>query len=877
MAELPTGTVTFLFTDIEGSTTLLQRLGGDAYDRVQEKHADILRRAITRQEGSGIRTEGDSFFAVFASPVEAIRAAVAGQRELAAHRWPEDAAIRVRMGIHTGEGRLGGEDYVGIDVNRAARIAAAGHGGQVLLSDATRALVEHDLPPGVVLRDLGFHRLKDLAHPEHLFDIAIDGTRSDFPPPKTLDARPNNLPLQLTSFVGRDTDIAETVRLLGEHRLVTLTGPGGTGKTRLGLAVAAELLPSLPDGAFFVDLAPIADPGQVCPAICQVLGVREEPGSDLIDTMVSRLAGQKLLLLLDNFEHLLPAASVVDKTLARAADVRVLVTSRTPLRLYGEQECHVPPLALPDPRHPPEPEVLPRYEAVALFIDRARGVRTDFEVTSQNAPAVAEICARLDGLPLAIELAASRVKLLAPDAILSRLGRRLDLLTAGARNLPERQRTLRAAIEWSYELLDEPERRLFARLSVLAGGAGLESIEAVANPAGDLGVDTLDGLGTLVDHSLVRQIEADGGEPRFGLLETVREYAGERLDAEWDGEATRRRHADHFFALAEASEPHLTAEDQADWLDRLDRDHENLQAAFRWAIDTGEVEPGMRAAAAVWRFWHQRGHLTGGRTWLEGFLDSTDGVRADIRAKAHGAAGSLAYWQADYQGTEQHYEESLAIYRELEDRQGIADALYNLAFVPIARGTALDRAVALLEEAREMYEELADAGGVSRAKADTAYVFMMQGKPAVALPLLLEAAERSRKLGDLFRLSDDLIAVGQAHRLLGNHAEARRAYLEGLDILERGDIPAGIATVVQMMASLESALGRHERAMRMLGAAEAIQESIGASHPHDAAMLGDPIGAARTTIGGETADRALAEGRAMTREEAVAYARSADD
>ena len=877
MAELPTGTVTFLFTDIEGSTTLLQRLGGDAYGRVQDQHADIIRWAITRHEGTGIRTEGDSFFAVFASPVGAIRAAVDGQRELADHRWPEGAAIRVRMGIHTGEGRLGGEDYVGIDVNRAARIAAAGHGGQVLLSDATRALVEHDLPDEVVLRDLGLHRLKDIAHPEHLFDIAIDGLRSDFPPPKTLDARPNNLPLQLTSFVGRDDEIAETVRLLGQYRLVTLTGPGGTGKTRLALEVAIGLLPSFPDGAFLVDLAALTDPGQVCPAICGALGVREEPGSELIDTLVNRLERKALLLVLDNFEHLLEAASLVDQVLGRAADVRVLATSRTRLGLYGEQEQLVPPLRLPDPRHLPELDAVSRYEAVALFIERARAARSAFEVTSENAPAVAEICARLDGLPLAIELAASRLKVLPPDAILSRLRTSLDLLAAGARNIPERQRTLRATIEWSYGLLDNSERRLFSRLSVFAGGGDLEAVEAVGNPNGDLGIDTLDGLGSLVDKSLIRQAETDGGEPRFGMLETIREHAGERLDREWDGQATRRRHAKHFFAVAEASEAHLTAEDQADWLDRLDRDHENLQAAFRWAIDTGEVEPGMRAAAAVWRFWHQRGHLTGGRTWLETFLDSADGASAPVRAKAHGAAGSLAYWQTDYQGTEQHYKRSLAIYRELDDRQGIADALYNLAFVPIARGTELDRAVALLEEAREMYEELADEGGVSRAKADQAYVFMMQGKPAIALPLLLQAAERSRKLGDMFRLSDDLIAVGQAHRLLGNHAEARRAYLEGLDILERGDIPAGIATVLQMMSSLESALGRHERAMRMLGAAEAIQESIGASHPQDAAMLGDPIGAARETIGGEAIDRSLAEGRAMTREEAVAYARSADD
>jgi predicted ATPase/class 3 adenylate cyclase len=876
MVELPTGTVTFLFTDIQGSTKLVQELGGERYDRVQADHAEILRRTIAEGGGAEIRTEGDSFFAVFPTPGGGLRAALAAQRELAEHPWPEGAAIRVRMGLHTGEGRLGGDDYVGIDVNRAARIAAAGHGGQVLLSDATRGLVEHDLPGGVTIRDLGSHRLKDIAHPEHLFDLLVDGLPSDFPPLKSLDARPNNLPLQLTSFVGRGDQIAETIRLLSDHRLVTLTGPGGTGKTRLSLAVATDLLPSSSDGAFFVDLAPIVDPGQVCPAICEALGVREEPGSELIDTLVTRLAAKDLLLVLDNFEHLLPATSLVENVLGRVPEVRILVTSRTPLGLYGEQEQHVPPLALPDPRHLPELEALSQYEAVQLFIDRARAGRSDFAVTNENAPAVAEICARLDGLPLAIELAASRIKLLSPEAILSRLGRRLDLLTATARNVPERQKTLRGAIEWSYGLLEEPERRLFARLSVFSGGADLEAVEAVANGSGDLGIDGLDGLASLVDKSLVRQTSTEDGEPRFGMLETIREYARERCDFEWDGEATRRRHAEHFFGLAEASEPHLTAEDQVEWLDRLDREHDNLQAALRWAIDADEAQPGMRAAAGVWRYWQQRGHFAVGRTWLERLL-AIPGKRTYLRAKAHGAAGSLAYWQRDDDGTERHYQESLAIYRELGDRPGIADALYNLGFLPIMRGTGLERSIELFEETAALFRELGDEAGVSKATTNIAFVFFMQGKPDIALPLLEEAVDRSRKLGDLFQLSDDLLGVGQAHRLLGNHTEARDAYLEALDLLQSADNPSGVASVLEMMSPLESDLGRHERAMRLFGAALAINESVGGGHPPAASLLGDPLGDARRAIGDEATDRALAEGRAMSRDEAVAYARKSDD
>jgi predicted ATPase len=780
------------------------------------------------------------------------------------------------MGLHTGEGRLGGGDYLGIDVNRAARIAAAGHGGQVLISDTTRSLVEHDLPTSVTIRDLGDHRLKDIAHPEHLFDLVIEGLPSDFPAPRTLDARPNNLPLQLTSFVGRSDEIAETIRLLGEHRLVTLTGPGGTGKTRLALEVAAELLPSFSDGAFFVDLAPIVDPDQVCPAICESLGVREEPGSDLIDTLVNRLATRTLLLVLDNFEHLLEGASLVDEVLGRVADVRVLATSRTRLGLYGEQEQLVPPLRLPDPRHPPDLEALSRYEAAALFIDRARAARSQFAVTTENAPAVAEICARLDGLPLAIELAASRIKVLPPDAILSRLRQSLDLLAAGARNIPERQRTLRGTIEWSYGLLDKPERRLFARLSVFVGGVDLEAAEAVANPDGDLGADILDGLASLIDRSLVRQSETEAGEPRFGMLETIREYARDRCDLEWDGEATRRRHAYHFLALAEASEPHLTGEDQVTWLDRLDRDHENIQAALRWAIDAGEADRGMRAAAAVWRFWHLRGHVTAGRAWLERLL-AFPGGRTAVRAKAEDAAGSLSYWQADVPASERHYREALAISRELGDRHGIAQATYDLAFVPLLRGSGLEEGGRLLHEAIELYQELGDEDGMAKAKGDMGLYLMMKGDYRAALSLLEEFLSLARERGEPFRLVDGLIRVADAHRGLGNHDRARRGYLEALDVAERTNTPGGVAAALQLMASVDADRGDHRRAMRLFGAGMAIAESIGDTGATAPFQFADPVGDARKAIGDEATDRALAEGRAMSRDQAVAYARTEHD
>ena len=876
MTELPTGTVTFLFTDIEGSTRLLQELG-EGYRAVQDRHAEILRAAFGARDGREVRTEGDSFFAVFRTPAQAVAAAVAAQRALAEEKWPHGELLRVRMGLHTGEGVLGGDDYIGIDVNRAARIAAAGHGGQILISEATRALVEHILPDGVAIRDLGTHRLKDIHHAERLFDLAIERLQAEFPPPRTLDARPNNLPHQLTTFIGRREAIDETEQLLSDHRLVTLTGPGGSGKTRLALEVAGNLLPSLPDGAFFVDLTPIADPGQVCPAICQVLGVREEPGSDLIDTLVDRLAGQRLLLLVDNFEHLLPAADLIDRVLKAVAETRILVTSRSSLGLYGEQEQPVPPLDLPDPDRLGEATALPRYDAVALFVDRARAVEPSFALTDDNARAVADICTRLDGLPLAIELAARWTKTLSPEAILGRLDRSLDVLTVSAPNIPERQQTLRATIAWSEGLLDEAERQLFARVSVFVGGIDLDAAEAVANPGGDLGIDTLDGLASLIDKSLLRRIEGAGGEPRFGMLETIREYARRRLEEEGEAKATLHRHAEYFLDLADASEPYLTGPDQAPWLDRVEREHENLQAALRWSAERGDLDRALDAAASVWRFWHLRGQMAIGRAWLERLV-ALPGGRTAARAKGLGAAGGLAYWDADYEAMERHYEESMAIYRELNDAAGMAEATYNLAFVPIARGTDLDLAVELLGEARRRFDELGDERGVSKATADAAYVLMMQGDYASAVPVLQEASARSRRLGDMYRLTDDLTSLGQAHRMVGQHPEARAAFLEALDLFEEAGIPGGSGAVLYMMSALESDLGRHERALRLIGAAEAIREATGGGGwPASAIMMGDPVAVARAAIGDERTERALAEGRDMVLDQVVAYARSADD
>jgi class 3 adenylate cyclase len=492
MPDLPTGTITFLFTDIEGSTRLLQQLG-EGYRAVQERHHDVMRAAIREANGHVVRTEGDSFFVAFRSPLDAVGAAVAAQRALAESDWPHGNPLRVRMGVHTGEGVAGGDDYIGLDVPRGARIAAAGHGGQVLISDATRGLVGHALPQGVTIRDLGTHRLKDIEHPEHLYDLVIDGLLAEFPPVRTLQGPRTNLPPPRASFVGREREVAEIRDLLSRARLVTLVGPGGTGKTRLALSVAAEEIDQFDDGVWLVGLGAVTDSGVVPSKIAVALSVRADPSADLVETLADSLRHRDLLLVLDNVEQVIEAATTVDRLLDQAPRLRILATSRVPLHLSGEHEYGVEPLPVPRPERAGELATLEMCESVMLFVERAGAVRQGFRLTEGNAAAIAEIVRRVDGLPLAIELAARRVKMLTPQALLGRLEQRLPLLSGGAHDLPERQRTLRGAIAWSHDLLDAEEQGLFARLAAFRGGWTLESAEAVCGDPG-LVTDVLDGL-----------------------------------------------------------------------------------------------------------------------------------------------------------------------------------------------------------------------------------------------------------------------------------------------------------------------------------------------------------------------------------------------
>jgi predicted ATPase/class 3 adenylate cyclase len=870
LAELPTGTVTFLFTDIEGSTRLLQFLG-EQWQPVLENHNRLLRRAIRDSGGIDLRTEGDAFFAVFRSAPAAVKAVVAAQRALAEHPWPPDAAIRVRMGMHTGEGAVGGDDYVGLDVHRAARIAATGHGGQVLVSSTTSELVRSDLPNGLGLRDLGRHRLKDLARPERIYQLTIDGLPAEFPPISSLET-PTNLPRQRTSFGGRERLVTRVKELLKGPGLLTLTGAGGSGKTRLALQAAGELLDDYPDGVFLVELAPITDPGLVPSSIADATGVRAEGRRPVLDTLKDQLPDRETLLVMDNFEQVLEAAPVVSGLLSAAPRLRIMATSREPLHIAGEQELEVPPLDLPDAGRP-APDDLVRSEAAALFVQRAMAVDPDFQVTVENAVALAELCIRLDGLPLAIELAASRIKLLSPQDILERLERRLELLTGGPVDLPARQRTLRDAIGWSYDLLDETERALFRRLSVFAGGWTLQAGEPIADPGAELGRDVLGILGSLVDKSLIQRMAAPSKAVRFGMLETIREFGMEQLETAGEAASTRNRHAVHFLNVAEAAEPHLRGVEQKRWLDQLELDHDNIRAALRHAIDSEEAKVGLRLVGALWRFWHMRGHLAEGRIWAEEVLalPGSSAITPE-RGKALTALGGLAYWQEDIPATRRAYEDALDIARELGDRSAEAEGLYNLSYPPAYEGD-FTGAVASLVQAQALFEELGVRRGVADSMWLMAIVARLEGDTPAARARVEESLRIHREIGDRFGTTDALHVLGRIALAEGDLATAEASFLEALENDEEVGNRTGMGIVLDNLAARASAEGRHLRAVRLGGASEAIKEAAGGHAPPPFIDLPDPRLAAGEALGDAAVKAAWEEGRAMTLEQALAYAR----
>jgi predicted ATPase/class 3 adenylate cyclase len=828
MPRLPTGTVTLLFTDIEGSTRLLQELGREDYGEALIEHRRLLRHAFGQRNGVELRTEGDSFFVVFERAADAIEAAAQAQLSL------QGRPVQVRIGIHTGEPMLVShkDGYVGIDVHRAARIMSAGHGGQVLVSQATRDLLDSS----VELRDLGEHRLKDLAEPIGIFQLG----RGDFPPLKSLNN--SNLPTPATPLIGRERELAEVAGLLGreEVRLLTLTGPGGSGKTRLALALGLELLEEFPNGVFFVGLAPLVEPALVAPTIAQALGVKEQGAEPLLKLLCEHLADKTLLLLLDNCEHLLEAAPLLSELLAAAPGLVMLATSRERLHLKGEYEFPLAPLV--------------QEEALELFAARASAAQPGFALDG-NRKQVAEICRRVDCLPLAIELAAARVRVLSPQALLARLEHRLPLLTGGARDTDERQRTLRATIAWSYELLESEEQRLFARLAVFAGGCTLESAEEICEADFEM-------LCALVEKSLIRQ----GGD-RFWMLETIREYALEQSERLGQAEELRRRHAKHFLELAGTAEVGLRGADEARWLETLEAEHDNLRAVL--ARRDGDLQ--LELAGALWRFWYVRGHFEEGLQWLREVLERKSRNRA-LRAKALHAAANLANCKVDPALARACAEEALALFEGIGDKGGIARALLDSGNAAAGAGDR-ERAWTLFERSRAAALEAGDRRYLAGAVINLGDLALQQGQWERALELSSEGLALSREHGSPEQIATALGNVALASFRLGRYEEAATNSKEALELTRQLGGRADVASHLVLPAALAVVRDRPEEGLRLLVMADAqITSGARPPWPMEQVLRDETLSLLRAHLDAEQLRRAEASAEGTSFEEAVEYA-----
>jgi predicted ATPase/class 3 adenylate cyclase len=842
MTERPSRTVTLLFSDIEGSTRLLEELGAERYRAALEDHRRIVREAIASEGGSEIDTQGDAFFVAFSRAEDAAQAAVLLQRRLAAHAWPGGAVVRVRIGVHSTTAQVKDGSYVGIGVHRAARICGAAHGGQVLVSSATAELLR-DADEPVALIDLGLHRLKDIGEPEHLFQLAADGLVDRFPPLRSLENRPTNLPQQLTPLIGRRRDLEEIGTLLDRDdvRMLTLTGAGGSGKTRLAMEAATRALDDRADGVFLVRLATVTDPALVLPAIAEALGISEGAGQSL----AVFLARRELLLVLDNVEQVAGAGPQLAELLATAPAVRMLLTSREPMHISLEHVLAIEPMV---------PE-----DAVALFVERASAVLATFAVTDDNRDVVEEICLRLDGLPLAIELAAARINLLSPQAMLARLSDRLKLLTGGPRDQPERQRTLRDTLAWSHDLLTDLERELFACLSVFAGQFGLDAAESVC------GAD-LDVLGSLVDQSLVRR----RGD-RFGMLATIREYAAERLAQRADVHEVRDRHAAFFEALAErayADRHHRSSE----MADALALDHDDVREALDWLSRT---DAGRFARLTGWLgwFWHARSHFEEGRGRVAAALDALPDDAADDRARLLSAATELAAWQGDVAAAQVSGEHAIEAWKALGRELEIALVQYDLGWGHFFAGSD-DAARAWFESSLEILEPHGDDVLTNRAKLGLLQVLVAIGDVATVKQLGPEAVALSQALGDRWSEHFAHHFLGDCAVIEGDVAEAERRYRLSLAAAwETGD-QVESCYELQGMAMAAAGAGKAERALRLASAAAANTRKLGvdAIPPFWTALVDRHVALARAQAGDEPADAAWIAGARLSLQEAVTEA-----
>jgi predicted ATPase/class 3 adenylate cyclase len=857
----PSGTVTFLYTDIEGSTQLARQYR-DAWDVLRKRHHAILRAAIETHHGYIFQIIGDAFCAAFHTAEDALRAAVRSQIDLHNENWG-DKPIKVRIGIHTGKAEVqeDGQYHGYISLSHVQRLMSAGHGGQMLISFTTQQLVQGELPEGVELHDLGAHRLKDLDRAEHIFQVIAPGLAADFPPLMALATIRNNLPAQLTSFIGREKEIAEVIRLFEKARLVTLTGAGGTGKTRLSIQVANELLDQYTDGVWLVELAPILDPLLIPRTTAIAIGLRDEPQRLVIDMLCDYLREKKMLIILDNCEHLIDACAQMAEMLLHACpQIRILASSREALGIAGETSYLVPSLSLPDIEHLPPVTSLNQYEAVQLFIDRATSAVPSFIVNDENAFSIAQICQRLDGIPLAIELAASKIRVLSASQIAQRLDARFHLLTGGSRTALPRHQTLQAAIEWSYNLLSPAEQILFRRISVFVGGCTLEATESVCSDRETItkgalkSEDILQLLTQLVNKSLVTPEERNG-EFRYHMLETIRQYAHEELLKSGDANKVQTHHLDLFVRFSEDVEPKLLGKDQLIWLDRLEYELDNIRVALEWSVKNGHTVGGLRLAGALWRFWDVRNHWSEGRERLAALLSHPETeAHTRERAKALYAAGTLAQIQNDHASAGPIFSEGLAISRELRDKRAIGYFLLALARTwrryrgdqdarylldesleifkglgdrwGIARSLECRGDAALAQEdfatasscraeSIKIYRELADKISLSFALNGLANVMMSQGNYDQPVILYEESLAIFREIGHKWGIAETLRALGEAARCQGNYNQAKVLYEKSLELSQEIDDKALIAASLHNLAYVSQHHGDYSQAVAL--------------------------------------------------------------
>ena len=868
---LPVGTVTFLRTDVEGSMALARALGA-RWDERNTEHLELLQATIDTYGGRIVRTEGDAVFAAFPEAGAAVAAAVHGQRAVGGHPWPDDGPIRVRMGLHSGEAHLAGDDYGGVEVSRAARISAVGHGGQIVLSGATYELAADALPDGVTAHDLGAYVLRDVPRPERLYELAGPGLPSGFPPLRAGRTVRGNLAPRVSSFVGRAAEVEDVQALLTASRLVTLAGPGGIGKTSLAIEAARTIEGEFADGAWIVALASIDDPADVRTLIARTLGLFDGPTSAAADTLAAFLTDRSVLLVLDNFEHLIDAAPIVGELLAASPASRVVVTSRAPLHVSGEQEYPVVPLPIGVGTAGGSAMDAATGSARQLFVDRARAVRPGWD-PGPDVATIDDICRLVDGLPLGIELAAARIGLLPPGVIRDRLAAHLPLPGPGSRDAPARQRTLEAAVAWSHDLLAPDLQTLLHDLALFEGGFDLEQVAAVAGPRAD-GGDRLDDLLELADRSLIVPMPLRTGGPRFRLLQTIAAFALSRLVAEGREAEVRRRHALAYLELAIAAERQMTTSYQAATLVRTLPDMPNVRAATRWAIEAGEADLALRHVAHGWRLWHGHGLLNECAVLTRAALAMPNApTSGSVRAWAIAAAGNIAYWQADQTTARRYYDEQVALAKAADDEVCLVDGLFNLGHVVFIDREDEATQLAYIDDVVARYRDLGDERAVARAAWARGVLALSNGRPADAMTHLQEGIREFERLDDPQYHSMSMASLGWAAFTLGDAPTAIRWSIGALlESYEMGDI--GTTTISLHIGVLMAVMvARFEEAAVLEGAFDALCERYAVRPP---ASLGrfianiDPFAATKAALDPEVYEANVERGRRLSLDEAVA-------